>query len=446
VIRAPGTVYTPAPLAAEVVRATLAPLVEGRPRAEVCALRVCDPACGEGVFLVEACRYLAEHAGSPELVARRCLLGVDRDGAALARAAAAVRGFAGAEPELVRADALRTDAGALACDAVVGNPPWVSWSGRHAVALADRDRRDYARRFETFEKGWPSLHGLFVELATRIARKRIGLLLPAQVCDLEGYGAVRALVRARGRAEACDCGERAFAGVTQPCAALYVTVGEGEAGDATPFPLRAPTDVARLHGFRRPPPEIFADIGVHTGNCAARLLRDGVAPVREGKDVFAFRLARPRRTLRTDLERRSGDYFRIAPRERYEAVPILLRQTAPRPIAALHHEPTYFRNSVLACRGVPGVPHAWVVAWLNSGVVARFHEATVREASQRAFPQVKLRHLRNLPMPDWDRPPPGLPELAGAVARDPALAPRLDALVSRWFGEGVGEYRDLRRR
>ena len=68
-------------------------------------------------------------------------------------------------------------------DAVIGNPPWVSFSGRHAKNAEDRDW--LAANYETFA-GWPSLHAPFVELAVRLATERIGLLLPEQVCDLDG--------------------------------------------------------------------------------------------------------------------------------------------------------------------------------------------------------------------------------------------------------------------
>ena len=104
----------------------------------------------------------------------------------------------------------------------------------------------------------------------------------------------------------------------------------------------------------RPPPESFADIGVHTGNCAKKLLRPGGIPIREGKDIVAFELRAPRRTFHPDTPKEEGEYFRASPLARYRGVPIVIRQTADRPIAALHTEPTYFRNSVLACHGIPG--------------------------------------------------------------------------------------------
>ena len=58
-----GTFYTPPALAEPTTRRTLAPLCrdeEGRPRSpqEILALRVLDPACGSGSFLVGALRYL----------------------------------------------------------------------------------------------------------------------------------------------------------------------------------------------------------------------------------------------------------------------------------------------------------------------------------------------------------------------------------------------------
>ena len=107
---ATGTHYTPRSLTEEVVRRTLEPLVyvgpsDGQPQEEwvlrtpeeIVGLRICDPACGSGAFLVQSCRYLAEvlvaarrvHGSATgdatadellnarRLVAERCLHGVD---------------------------------------------------------------------------------------------------------------------------------------------------------------------------------------------------------------------------------------------------------------------------------------------------------------------------------------------------------------------------------
>lgn len=71
--RSTGTHYTPRALTEKVVKTTLDPLLytgvsEGsepsletlKPPADILALKVCDPACGSGAFLVQACRYMAE--------------------------------------------------------------------------------------------------------------------------------------------------------------------------------------------------------------------------------------------------------------------------------------------------------------------------------------------------------------------------------------------------
>ena len=109
-----GTEYTPKVLAEEIVRFTLEPLcyspgpVDGadrcswqvKPSADLLALKICDPACGSGAFLVATCRYLADRIveawamegrigdddptrEAQRLAAQRCVYGVDRDGMAV---------------------------------------------------------------------------------------------------------------------------------------------------------------------------------------------------------------------------------------------------------------------------------------------------------------------------------------------------------------------------
>ena len=101
--------YTPRSLSAPIVRRTLEPLLAvmgDAPASErILRLKICDPAMGSGAFLVEACRFLADHVlaawtregkvaeiagahGDPllharRLVAQRCLYGVDKNDAAV---------------------------------------------------------------------------------------------------------------------------------------------------------------------------------------------------------------------------------------------------------------------------------------------------------------------------------------------------------------------------
>jgi hypothetical protein len=54
-----GSFYTPRPLVHDLVRHALDPVLEGRTPVEIESLRVLDPACGSGHFLVEAMRHMA---------------------------------------------------------------------------------------------------------------------------------------------------------------------------------------------------------------------------------------------------------------------------------------------------------------------------------------------------------------------------------------------------
>jgi hypothetical protein len=55
---APGVVFTPRPLADDVAVNALAAVTGQLPAADIRALRVCDPFCGTGAFLLAAARYL----------------------------------------------------------------------------------------------------------------------------------------------------------------------------------------------------------------------------------------------------------------------------------------------------------------------------------------------------------------------------------------------------
>jgi len=139
-----GSFYTPLPLVRDLVRHAVGPQLEGKSAAEIESLRVLDPACGSGHFLVEAMRfmgralhraYVEEHGGkAPEhfrsttaqgwdadwrttdeqaraansearawckrRIAERCLFGVDLNptAVALARVALWIESLAGDRP------------------------------------------------------------------------------------------------------------------------------------------------------------------------------------------------------------------------------------------------------------------------------------------------------------------------------------------------------------
>jgi len=418
-----GAHYTPRPLAERMARAVLGPVCHGRSPEGILGLRVLDPAVGSGRFLAAALDVLAEATGCParfrRAIAAQCLYGVDIDAGAVELARGVVAGASECDAEAVAAhivvgDSLLADLPGLfgigGFDAVLGNPPWISFSGRQAGRLSRRRRCALARRFRSFGR-WPTTHGAFLELTALVLRPggRAALVLPHQVCHLPGYEAARRAARAHCRFAPPPepLGEGVFPGVVQPAAIVHLhrcPAGDAGRGPAVVVASRSPESgiLRRLERHPAAPPRTFRDPGVHTGNSARLILHAGPGPgrvpVREGRCLRAFAL-RPARQW-VDLEPRlpEGHYCRLGSAAVYRDVPILVRQTASRPIAARHAEPGPFRNSLLGCVGIAGLDDAVLVALLNSTLLAFYHRCAHADSRQRAFPQVKVGHLQALPI------------------------------------------------
>lgn len=394
-----GTVCTPLNLARR--------LAEPFSRSLGCGgVPLLDPACGEGDLLLAALELRGGDAAELE-----GLFGIELDPRRCARTRERLAQAAGRRPEelearIVQGDALDPTRAWPAGTAILANPPWLSFSGRHAAPGG-------APNHHRGPGGWPSLQGAFLE---RIARhcaaegQPARLLLPGSMLELEGYAplrrAIATLVHAAEPPE--ELGQDAFPGVLEPAVLLSLEPGAGD--DLSHRDGRAASSaelLGRLGTFPRFPPETFADPGVHTGNSARELVLQQAAPgtalLRRGSDLAPYDLGPPGLHLRLDLERGPERRFRLASLEHYTAFPVLLRQTADRPLAALHREPTYFRNSLLAARAVPGLAPEFLVALLNSPVAAWWHRTSFRDARQRSFPQVKVGHLRTQPTPILER-------------------------------------------
>jgi len=421
-----GAVYTPGPIVRRAVRTALEPLCRHLKPEDILRLRVLDPAVGSGRFLLGALEFLARATARPDElrapIAASCLFGIDihDEAVALARSALAhASGCASSDlaGHVIVADSLLADIPSLlgvpAFDAVLTNPPWISYSGRQAAALSPPRRRRLAERFASFRR-WPTTHGAFLELAAKLLapRGRAALVVPHQVCHLPGYQATRGAVLTRCRFDPRPepLGEERFPGVVQPAAVVYLRRSrrrQPRAHSPTPAILTRPDDIEttilrRLGRHPPAPPRTFRDPGVHSGNSAHLIIHDGPAagraPVREGRCVHPFALDQPRRWLDVEPSLPAGRYCTIRPLAAYTDAGILVRQTADRPIAARHVEPTYFRNSVLACIGIPGLDDAVLLGLLNSTLLAFFHRCRHADSRQRAFPQVKVAHLQSLPI------------------------------------------------
>lgn len=280
-----GSYYTPPAVAEAVIERSLSQSsLLGRARHDI---RICDPACGGGAFLLEAAAGLERLSvrKSPGMDFRKLrsqllasLFGIDLSPLAIATTKVALWLYCGSEqsPEryalqFVVGDALlgaisardeectasvmkgegpaldffrqfptlfnssQTDGEVRGFDWIVGNPPWVAFQGRATQRISRERRSFYRKRYRAFT-GYPTLHGMFVQRAASLApRGHISLLLPSSVSDLDGYRNTRAcLLRAHEPMEPLlEFGQDAFVGVVQPCFALIASPRTHVANEST---------------------------------------------------------------------------------------------------------------------------------------------------------------------------------------------------------------------
>lgn len=247
--RAQGAYFTPAPLVEFVVARTLGARLanpgvtwraDGSPR-----LRVLDPCAGDGRFLAAAAAFLTArgrqrgHADAPALqqaIARRCLLGIERD----ERFAALARARAGATIHCREAllDAPADLDGGV--DVVIGNPPYL-----RSIHLARTDPELWAGvqgRYAATSYGEWDLYAAFIEqaLAWTAPGGQVGLVVPSRWLTAAFAGPLRAaLARAGAVRGIVDFGAtQIFAGATtyacvvllarQPAAQVAVARRAGE--------------------------------------------------------------------------------------------------------------------------------------------------------------------------------------------------------------------------
>ena len=457
-----GSFYTPRAITERVVSAALEHVGSVEPR-------VCDPALGGGAFLIEAGRQIAARSGlGPRAVVERCLFGADINPLAVAVTEAVLWlwvGDASFSPVALRDRLVATDALVRGwepdrLDLVIGNPPWVAYAGRAAKPLEPSTRRRYALEFRAF-RGYPTLHGMFVERAAQLGPAAvIALLLPSPVADLDGYRPVRsALSRTHAPVEPLlELGQDAFDGVTQPCFALIAVprsearedgrawcLSERQRASAEAARVVPPPALDRLAHLPRFPKELFGEMGFQSaGEVSKRLFQRAAepdarhtVPLLEGREVKEFVAGAPRLFLEPDPVVLARSRARLRPSADYARVRFVVRQTAKFPIASLHAG-LPFRNTLLAGFALEALSPELVVALLNSTLYRALHLASQRDARQAVFPQVKVGHLRALP-----RPPSSeaawlaLEELtrrATEQGMQPDLRRELDATVYELFG------------
>jgi len=421
--RADGVYYTPPHLVDLVIeRAVGATCAERGP-----GVRVVDPACGAGVFLVAALRRLEAEAiarGEATGPAVRAALaaglaGIDIDAHAVALARLAVAAavvdddpldgvdpaaLAAAVAGIVCGDALLDD-GAGGYDAVVGNPPWGQKGYRFAADAARRLRTRYA----CGGKGPLDPFALFVERAHGLvgAGGRWGLVLPDPIL-LKAHEAVRGVILGGSAIEWIADAGRAFRGVGLD---VIVMVGRRAAPPPAghrvqiwhriplawrdePPPARSvaqamferlpgrrfnlhldEADAARLAALASLPrfgDDFAIHEGVHSGNRRAALFRAEPpatgAPLVLGKDELRpFRLAWAGRWVDLDpeaIDRAGGGYANLGRPEWFVAGKLVVRRTGDRIVAARDRTGLYVSNNAFVALPRPALDDDEIDAWL----------------------------------------------------------------------------------
>jgi methylase of polypeptide subunit release factors len=210
--KAQGVYYTPKWVVRLIVHATVGRMLEERSPDEIREIRILDPACGSGSFLIEAFRVLADYWREKEPpkdaaaeqaqrvdILTRNIFGVDLDPQAVEIAQLNLLLVALVDrtllPDLSRnvvvgntlVDAGRPDAFDVAkafpftsnpgrFGVVLGNPPYV-----RSQSLPDPDREYFKGRFRT-ATGSFDLYQLFLERALELtmAGGRIGFIVPGK--------------------------------------------------------------------------------------------------------------------------------------------------------------------------------------------------------------------------------------------------------------------------
>ncbi len=495
--RAGGAYYTPHYVVELVVERTLQPVLARCTAKEALSLRVLDPACGGGAFLLEVLRQIERHClahGVPadrlrRRIAERCLFGFDIDAQAVAVTKLAITfaaGHACEVPGVVEADALRGEEHG-AFDVIVGNPPW-GQKGFHFLP----EQAAYLRHRYATGSGVLDPFKLFVERAHELLRSggRWGLVLP-DIVLLKNQQPVRDLIRTRSRIDWIVDAGRAFDSVNLDAVVLvgeladtldpahevsiWRTLGDQWRDRPPPTFRRAQSVfgelpghrfnihaedrslalVRRLRAFPRLGEVISFHEGVHSGNMRAKLFVEhepahgNCAPLVLGRrEVSRYNIAWAGRWLDLGVEREPGEYANLGRQRWHRQRKLIVRRTGDHIVAAYDGRGFFVSNNVFvsefAQRTRADEQRAWV-ALLNSPFMTWYFRA-VQPRTGRLFAELKIEHLRDFPVPTpqvWDEAWPHLARLARRAERAAARGGPLDDRTAEAIADLVAEMFEL---
>ncbi|HEY2411857.1 MAG TPA: N-6 DNA methylase [Pirellulaceae bacterium] len=183
--KARGVYYTPPEIARQIVDLTLGPLLHTRGQHSR-IIRVLDPSCGAGEFLVAAFEYVRKSLGIE--AARDGMWGIDIDSSAVHVARSRLLTLDSRFPteQIVTGNTLRAPSiptGSF--DAIIGNPPYVNI--RQLAKTQLTSEIEVLRQSYSTARGNFDLYVLFIERAIELLRPggRCGFIIPSKWATLD---------------------------------------------------------------------------------------------------------------------------------------------------------------------------------------------------------------------------------------------------------------------
>mgnify|MGYP000910994654 CR=1 FL=1 len=229
-----GQVYSPDAIVAYILDKTLVPALTVNP---VEAIKVFEPACGDGRFLTAVCERLTQEylrLGQPGTVAIRNILarqlfGMDISAQAVEQARARLKHQTGGIPEhIICGDTLNKTVSYPEVpltpdyyDVIVGNPPYVTWQITAPI------RAFYREHYCTAGKGRMNLYRLFIERCLELLKPEgyLGFICPNTYLTDRDSRLVRKMLLEKTHIQEIAClpeSAAVFSGVTQATTILVV--------------------------------------------------------------------------------------------------------------------------------------------------------------------------------------------------------------------------------
>ncbi len=465
--RAQGSFYTPPFLVDFVVQHTLTPLVKGLEPVQIERLRILDPSCGGGAFLLGVLRFLEAQCiagGANAGVAlrtrlSRCLVGVDLDADAIevTRASLLLAVGGASKMTLICGDALLPTTNISKVDAIVGNPPW----GQKNLKLGAATRKRYKELFVTAKGVWDPFK-FFVERVHQLlpASGYWGFVLP-DIVLLKNLQEVRdVILQGSAIREIAHCG-KAFPGANIDAIALcaqrvHRPVGAQHLLQVWPklrqgwqnnsqnsgsedsysqkqavfnelpghkFNLYLHGPALDLYRRLRKHPRLGEHFemheGVHSGNSRTRLFMESKGPglarrlIVGGSEMAAYSLQWKGRWLNTDpnaIDRKAGQYANLGRPHWHGRNKLVVRRTGDRVMAAFDSQGFYVSNNLFVLLDKTVAVDAKSTKQFRLAIVALLNSRfmtwyfrAIQPRRGRLFAELKLNHMCDFPLPTLKR-------------------------------------------